>query len=513
VARTEVRLSELLAVLSLGADLGMSQPLEHVLRATVLALRIADEVPVDERERAVVYYSSLVAWVGCHVDAYEQAKWWGDDLALKRLPREFDMAGFTATRRMLGEVGAGHHGLDRARIGVGFVATGRHDADAMLANHAHASSSLCTQLALDDAVTSSVVQTFERWDGKGYPEQLRGDAIARAARIVNLADALEVFHRASGTDAAVAVARERRGTQFDPALVDLVVEHAATLFDGLDAETTWDAVVAAAPAPDEPLDDAGLDDALGAIADFADVKSPWTIGHSRAVAELAGDAAEAHGLPMDDRKLVWRAGLVHDLGRLGVSNAIWDKPGPLSGSERERVHLHPYLSGRMLASCRGLAPLRDVAVAHHERLDGSGYPNGLKADALSPATRLLAVADAYRGRVEPRPYRAAGEPDAVAQSLRADARDGRFDAGAVEAVLRAAGHRTRKRGDWPAGLTNKEVEVLRLLARGLSNKEIAEELVISRKTVGHHIDHIYTKVGVSNRARASLFAAQHGLAT
>jgi DNA-binding CsgD family transcriptional regulator len=202
---------------------------------------------------------------------------------------------------------------------------------------------------------------------------------------------------------------------------------------------------------------------------------------------------------------------VHDLGRLGVSNAIWDKRGALTASEIERIRLHPYLSDRMLSSCSALAPIAAVAVQHHERIDGSGYPRGLTGDALTPAGRVLAAADEYCGKLEPRPHRPELNADDAAAALREEVRAGRLDAGAVDAVLRAAGHRVKRRGEWPAGLTTREVEVLRLLARGYSNKEIAERLVISRKTAGNHVEHIYTKIGVSNRARASLFALKHGL--
>ncbi|HEY7173651.1 MAG TPA: HD domain-containing phosphohydrolase, partial [Micromonosporaceae bacterium] len=245
---------------------------------------------------------------------------------------------------------------------------------------------------------------------------------------------------------------------------------------------------------------------------YIDVKSPYTLGHSYAVAELAEAAARGVGLRDADATLVRRAGLLHDLGRLGVSNAVWDKPGTLSVSELERVRLHPYLTERMLAAS-ALAPYGAVAMKHHERLDGSGYPRGLRADALSPVDRILAAADTYRAKLEPRAHRAELTADAAAAHLRGEVKAGRLDGDAVEAVLRSAGHPARRRRTWPAGLTTREVEVLRLAARGLPTQEIAVRLGISRKTAANHVEHIYTKIGVSNRARASLFAVQHGLIT
>jgi HD-GYP domain-containing protein (c-di-GMP phosphodiesterase class II) len=209
---------------------------------------------------------------------------------------------------------------------------------------------------------------------------------------------------------------------------------------------------------------------------------------------------------------VRRAALVHDLGRTGIPNTIWDKPGPLTASEWERVRLHPYYTERALARPEALARLGVVAAAHHERLDGSGYHRTLAAASLSPAARLLAAADAYHAMTEPRPHRPALEPAAAAAELRAEVRAGRLAGDAAEAVLGAAGHRVHvRRRSAPAGLTQREVEVLVLLARGASNKEIARALVIAEKTASSHVQHIYAKLDVSSRAAASLCAMRFGL--
>ena len=511
-ARPRVTLAELLAVLSLAADLGMGQPMEHVLRQCLISLRLAERLGLDAADREVVYYSALIAWVGCHVDAYEQAKWFGDDTALKSDFRQTDFA--TAASRplfMLRHLGAGRHVAERARLGIAFLGEGRKAALAMLDNHWIAADELAARLGLPQPVRDSIEQTFERWDGRGVPKGARGEEILVASRLVTLADVVEVFHRAGGTDAAIAVARQRRGTQFDPRIVDLFVAEAPALCADLDEARTWDAVIGAEPALGVHLTDGQLESALEAIADFTDVKSPYTIGHSRGVADLAGAAARAFGLTETAARQVRLAGLVHDLGRLGVPNTIWDKQGPLSHAEIERVRLHPYLTERMLACSVALAPLASIAVQHHERMNGSGYPRGLPGAAISPEGRLLAAADFYRSRTEPRPHRPACTAAEAAAELSTQARAGRLDAKAVAAVLSAAGHRPGRRQARPAGLTSREVEVLRLLARGLSNREIAERLVISRKTASHHVEHIYAKTGTANRALASLFAASQGL--
>jgi HD-GYP domain-containing protein (c-di-GMP phosphodiesterase class II)/DNA-binding CsgD family transcriptional regulator len=510
-AETRVRLAELVAMISLGTDLGLGQPMEHAMRQALIALRLAERLGLDDATRAVVYYVGLISWVGCHVDAYEQAKWFGDDLALKADAREVDMTGVAARAFVLSHIGAGKGLGERARVGAEFVAAGRRAAGQMLENHWFATNELAARLGLGERVRESLNQTFERWDGKGVPGEAKGEEILMPARLVNLADVVEVFHRTRGVDAAIAVARERSGSQFDPALVDVLCADAPLLLRDIDALASWPAVIAAEPALEIELSEAELESALEAIADFADLKSPWTLGHSRGVAELAYAATKLYGLSEYDAELVRRAGLVHDLGRLGVSNAIWDKRGRLTAAELERVRMHPYLTDRMLASSEALAPVRANAVQHHERLDGSGYPRGLSGDALTPAGRILAAADAYHAMTEPRPHREAHPPEAAAAELRSGVRRALFDGDAVDAVLRAAGHPVTRRREWPGGLTNREVEVLRLLVRGLSNKEIAEQLVISRRTAGSHVEHIYTKLGVSNRAQASLFAVKHGL--
>jgi HD-GYP domain-containing protein (c-di-GMP phosphodiesterase class II)/DNA-binding CsgD family transcriptional regulator len=510
---TRVRLAELIAMISLGTDLGLGLPMEHAMRQSLIALRLAERLGLDETTRGVVYYVGLIAWVGCHVDAYEQAKWFGDDMALKADARHVDMAGLPARAFMWSHVGAGRGLMERARLGVKFVGDGRRAANDMVENHWLATNELAGRLGLGPEVLEGLYQTFERWDGKGVPAEAKGSEILMPARVVNLADVVEVYHRTGGVEAAVAVARERSGTQFDPALVDVFCAEAPTLLSEIDSVTSWPAVIEAEPALGLVLSDEELESALEAIADFTDLKSPWTIGHSRGVADLACAATKLYGLSDADAKFARGAGLVHDLGRLGVSNAIWDKRGTLTAAELERVRLHPYLTERMLASSEALASVGAIAVQHHERLDGSGYPRGLAGDAIAPAGRVLAAADAYHAMTEPRPHRESRTAEEAALELRTGVRRALFDGDAVDAVLRAAGHPVRRRRDWPAGLTNREIEVLRLLVRGLSNKEIAERLVISRKTAGSHVEHIYSKIGVSNRARASLFAMKHGLMT
>ncbi len=506
-----VRLAELVAALSLGIDLGFGQPMEHVLRQCLIALRLAECASLDGRERSAVYYTALLVSVGCHSDAHEQAKWFGDDIELKADKFRHGLVGPRAAAAMLRRVGAGRPPLHRFRTGLEFAFRGHRDVDAMVGQHARLAQTLADQLGLPPAVHEALGGSYERWDGRGWPAGAAGRAIPIASRISQLAEFVEVAHRTGGRPAALGLARSRGGSQFDPALVDLLSERAAEIFDAVEAVDTWQRVIDAEPALDVQLDGDGFDAALLAIADFVDLKSPYTLGHSRSVAELAVAAGTISGLPVGDVRTLRRAAYVHDFGRLGVSNAIWDKAGPLGPGEWERVRMHPYITGRMLGQSPALAPLGRIAAQQREHLDGSGYPRGVSGQAISSSARLLGAADAYRAMREPRPHRRARTADDAAAQLRADVRVGHLDGDAVDAVLTAAGHRTPRGPERPAGLTAREVEVLTLLARGCSNRQIGERLSISPKTAGNHVEHIYAKIDATNRASASLFAVQHDL--
>jgi HD-GYP domain-containing protein (c-di-GMP phosphodiesterase class II) len=513
VARDKVRLAELVALLSLGTDLGLGQPMEHMIRACLIALRLGERLGLAEAERGVVYYSGLLAWVGCHTDAYEQAKWFGDDATLKRDAHYYYDMGRVgpAISFMLKHVGGPERPLaTRTRVGLAFMGDGLRAMKSLAENHYRATDELVERLGLGEDVRESLRQTYERWDGKG-PYGMKGEEIAVSSRLINLADVVEVFGRTGGIEAAILVARERSGKQFDPDLVDAFCEQAPMVLSELDETPSWEAVIAAEPALAREITGEELDPALEAIGEFAELKSPWIMGHAHAVTELVSDAAASFGLPEADAAELRRAACVYDLGRLGVPNTVWDKPGPLTRSELERVRTHPYLSERMLAFSPALAALGPIAVQHHERLDGSGYPRGLSGDQVGTTAQLLAAADVYQAMREPRPHRPARAAQEAAAELRREVTAGRLDGDAVDGVLRAAGHRVGRRREWPAGLTTREVEVLRLLARGLSNKQIAQHLVISPKTAGSHVEHIYRKIDASNRAQASLFAMKHGL--
>ncbi len=513
-AQSTVRLADLIASLSLGIDLGFGQPMEHVLRQCLIALRLADRLGLDEEARTTVYYTALLVNVGCHTDAHEQAKWFGDDIGLKSGKYDHEqrgvggLAGLAASIR---RIGSGHAPLHRFRVGLEFAASGWRQLDGMISHHAELARSLAAEIGLPVDVQAAIGASYERWDGRGWPGELHAAAIPVAARLAQVAEYIEVAHRVGGEQAAVTMARKRRGSQFDPDLADLIVADSEGILGSLGTARTWDSVIGAEPALSRTLSGEQLDLALLGVANFVDLKSPYMLGHASAVARLSDSAGRQLGLPADEVAQLRRAGLVSGFGRLGISNSIWDKPGPLGAGELERVRLHPYLTERMLHQSGWLAPLGAIAVQLRERLDGSGYPRALSGHAITKAGRVLGAADAYQSMREPRPYREALTAGQAAAELRADAVAGKLAADAVEAVLSAAGHPSLRRSDQPAGLTAREVDVLRLVARGMSSRQIADRLIISPKTARNHIEHIYIKIDASSRVTASLFAVRNGL--
>ncbi|MGH2906479.1 MAG: HD domain-containing phosphohydrolase [Solirubrobacterales bacterium] len=511
VDRSHLRLAELVAGLSLGIDLGFGQPMEHVLRQCLIAMRLAEQIGLDDDERACVYYTALLINVGCHTDAHEQAKWFGDDIDLKAVKYDYALGSARGAVATMRKLGAGRPPLQRFRIGLEFAIAGHRDVAAMVDHHAQLARSLATQLELPQAVVESLGAAYEQWDGKGWPGELSGDEVPVAARIAQLSEFSEVAFRVGGVAEVRKLMRTRGGTQFDPTLAKRLDDDAEIVLADLDAVVAWDAVVGAEPGLVMLLSGDQFDAALQAIADFVDLKSPYTLGHASAVAELATAAGERLSLSEPDMRTLRRAALVHNFGRLGISNSIWDKRGPLGAGEWERVRMQPYLTERMLHQSPGLAAAVAVAVQHRERLDGSGYPRALQGSAIGRTARVLAAAEAYQAMREPRPQRDALEPTAAAAELQSDVKAGRLDAEACEAVLAAAGHRVPRRREGLAGLTPREIDVLRRVARGHSNKQIAEQLVISPKTVANHVDHIYSKIDASTRVSASLFAVRHGL--
>ena len=509
-----LRLADLLAALSLVTDLGMGLQQETALQVCLLATRLAHCAGLPAREVTDVYFAALLRFVGCTSYAHEEALLFGgDDIALRAGGARTDFADPRQVLLLLASaLPEDASALDRAGLVLGRLARSATLSRDLAASHCEVAANVAQRLALSGSVQQALGQMFERWDGKGGPRKLGGEDLARPVRCIHVAHAAVLFGQAGGLAAAQDVVRRRAGSALDPSFADVFVRHASELLQARDSEDVWAAVLEAEPEPPVLVVPSELDAVVRTIADIVDLKVPFTRTHSAGVAALAEPAARTLGCTEREVSDLRRAALLHDLGRVGVPNGIWEKPGPLSASEWERVRLHPYHTERILARSPVLAPLARVAGMHHERQDGSGYHRQAAGVGIPLVARVLAAADVYQACLEERPHRPAHPPEMAAQAVTAAAAEGQLDAQAVRAVLAVAGRPVRPlRPRQPAGLSEREVEVLQLVARGYSTREVARRLVISPKTADHHVQHIYTKLGVSTRAAATLFAMQHDL--
>ena len=503
-----MRLAEPLAALSLVSDLARGRPPDEALRACLLATALGRSLDLSEADLSDVYYAALLRSVGCTATSHEfAAVFAGDDVAIRG---RGDMSDAAVPKEGLSLLwGAGRALTPAAHVRA--FAAGAPKAKRAAAEGARADCEVGARMArrfgLGPGVEQALLQVFERWDGKGSPRGLKGDAIAVAARIAAVAYAAVMFEHEGGRPAALEVIGRWAGRILDPSIAALVARDAEALFDACSPEDPWVAAVDSEPASPRAVSERELDEIARGFADAVDLKSPFMHGHSSGVAVLAERAAQGAGLPPDAVVAVRRAGLLHDLGRVGIPTGIWEKSGPLSTSDWEQVRLHTYHTERILSRAPVFAPIAQLAGLHHERMDGSGYHRGAPPAMLDESARILAAADVFQALVEERPYRAAFEPAEAARLLEETA----LDLAAARAVIEAAGQRSKRRTTLPAGITPRELEVLRLLVRGRSEKQIAAHLFISTSTVHTHVTHIYGKAEVSTRAGLAMFAMEHDL--
>jgi HD-GYP domain-containing protein (c-di-GMP phosphodiesterase class II)/DNA-binding CsgD family transcriptional regulator len=512
---TPLRLGELVATLALAQDNAFGQPLESQLRSCLLATWICEAAEFPEEVRETAYWVALLRYVGCTGHAHEVATVFGDEIAIRAQTLVHDAANPTEVMRdVMAYATAGHGPDERDEIVRMIQETAREWAVYNFSSGCEVADMLVQRLDFGPGVREALRFTFERWNGNGYPAHAQGDSIPVAMRVVHLSHDMEAIGRLFSPDHALDAARDRRDRTYDPALADLFVAQGGAWFDRLREIDPWDAVLAVEPEPHRMLTGAELDEALTVVADFIDLKSPYMGGHSRRCADLAADAARVLGFSEEDVTTLRRAALVHDFGTTVVPNSIWDKPGLLTRTEFDRVELHPMLTEQMLRRSRALALLNAVACAHHEKCDGSGYHKRVRADADDLGACVLAATEIYVGLTAERADRQPFSPDDAAAELRRLESQGVLEPRASRAVLVAAGHGEPRRPSGkrpvnPGGLTRREVDVLRLAAKGLTTREIADRLYISPKTADHHIQHIYGKINVSTRAAAALWAMQH----
>ena len=506
----QVRAAELLGSLCLATDLARGFPLEHGLHSTLVAMRLCERLAVDEETASRTYYGALLFYVGCTADAEVAAEIFYEG-ALKQY---FDPVIYGSPAQTLGGVVRALAGSGAPVVQVARVLRKLPRASIGYRRHMTAMCEVGEMLSARTGVGPDVASLFaaftERWDGRGEPGRLAGDQVPLPLRIMHVARDATFQRLLGGQEHAERVMAERAGGAFDPAVVAALTDDAGAVLAGTDEVPAWEAVLAAEPGAHLVLHGAEIDRALSAMGEFADLVAPHLVGHSAGVAELAAAAGRHCGLTDVVVRDLRRAGAVHDIGRVAISAGVWCKPGPLTPDQWEQVRLHGYHGERALCHSPFLARLLPAAAAHHERLDGSGYHRGSTAAALPLTGRLVAAADVYRALTEPRPYRDALSAARAAEVLRREVDAGRLDAVSVAAVLAAAGQPARRVGR-PAGLTEREAQVLVLLARGLQTKQVGRALGISGKTADHHVQNAYAKIGVSTRAAAAVFVMQHGL--
>lgn len=507
----ELRLADLLAALSVATDLGMGHGPEKAVRACVLATELARAAGLAHVHVRDVYYSTLLIHLGCTAPSHELAFLFGDDVGVLPRAERTDEASVRESLALLGLVGRGT-GSRRLRHLMRTVTVGKDGNRAILRSVCEVGTRLAERLHLGDRVATALGDSTEIWDGSGGAHGRSGEDIALSARFALVATQAVLFDRLGGPDAARDVVRDRSGHWFDPEVAATFARVGPDLLRWMADADVWHEVLEVEPRPVRCIPLPHLDEVARVFADVADLKSPDTLGHSTAVAQLAGDAAVRLGLPSGRVTAVRHAGFLHDLGRVAVSAGVWEQPRALTASQWEQVRLHPYHTERILSRSAPLAGLARVAGMHHERLDGSGYHHGAAGAAIATEARLLGAADAFQAMTQHRPHRPAVPPDQAAERLAAEAEAGRLDPDGVRAVIAAAGEETTAvPRSWPEGLTDREVDVLRLVATGATNRQIATELVISPRTAEHHVQHVYAKIGASTRAAAALFAMEHAL--
>jgi HD-GYP domain-containing protein (c-di-GMP phosphodiesterase class II) len=387
-----VRLAELVATFALGQDNSFGQPLGSQLRSCLIATRLAESMQLSGADRDTVYWAAQLRYVGCTGHAHEVAAVFGDEIEVRARSLVSDL---TNPREILLEIvrnaGRGHTGARRVRDVLAMLAGGRKYMEMNFRTACEVADVLLERLGMPAGVRDSLRYTFERWNGRGFPNGAKGSSIPLPMRVVHLSQDMEALSRIQGPDAAIDTAPERRGRTYDPDIVDTFVPLGHDIFRQLDKVDPWDEALSGEPQQHHMLRGSGLDEALLVAADFIDLKSPYTAGHSRGVADLAAAAVEHLGMDQADARAARRAAWVHDFGRTAIPNSIWDKPAPLTRAEVDRVELHPLLTEQMLRRSAGLAKLNPIASCHHEKLDGSGYSKGLSGSSLSSAARVVAA--------------------------------------------------------------------------------------------------------------------------
>jgi putative nucleotidyltransferase with HDIG domain len=438
-----VSLSQVLSALSHALDLTEGQPAGHTVRACLIGMDVARELALDAEIRSALYYALLLKDAGCSSNAAATASLFGsDDHTVKRNLKTIDWTRFRdAAAYGVRNAAVGRGMLPRVMHTIRIGAAGQRGARDLVRIRCERGAAIVTKLGFPQATAEAVRSLDEHWDGNGHPDGKRGGEIPLLARIALLAQTLEVFAGKGGHEAALAVVQDRAGTWFDPELVRIVCSWRETgrwqeLYEG----TVDQRVIEAEPEDRiHQADGETLDRIAQGFAEVIDAKSPYTFRHSSGVADYARRAGRQLGFDTNTLRDVYRAGLLHDIGKLAVSNRILDKNGPLTPEERRVIEQHPVYTWTILSKVDAFASIARTASLHHEKLDGTGYPWNTTANELDMPARLLAVADVFEALTARRPYRAPMPTERALGILQEDAEAGRLDADCLFALKRAIG--------------------------------------------------------------------------
>jgi HD-GYP domain-containing protein (c-di-GMP phosphodiesterase class II)/DNA-binding CsgD family transcriptional regulator len=507
-----IRRAEIAAALAVAADAGMGHPPDLSLATTAVSARLARAAGLSTEDVRACHDLALLRFCGCTSESDLAAKVFGNEVAARSAIAISDFGSATsvistAFRRMHADAPllVRVPKILKAIAGMGALY------GAALA-HCEVAQALAGDLGYGERAISALAKVFERWDGKGIPNKLKKDDVPVEVQISALAHDVALFQRLFGFEAALEMAKSRSGGAYGARWVTVLEDHHRDVLAALELPSPWSAALDEEPTPHAMLSGEALDRAMGALGDFADLKGQTRAGHSRAVAKLADRAAARAGLGEEERTELRWAASAHDVGIVATTAAIWDKKTPLSDADREAVRLHPYLGERCLARSPALARVGKLVSAHHERLDGSGYPKGATAESLAAGARLLAVCDVVQAMSAARPHRAAFAPERVVSEIESACKRGLLCADAARWVLesREDGAKTKPLS-LPKVLSDREVEVLRELATGKTLKEVGVALGIATKTADNHAQRIYEKLGVTTRAAATLWAVKQGV--
>lgn len=481
-----VALLDVIRSIAFVGDLAMGQPIDHSPRVAWIAGQLAKASGADEAGCVEATTVALLRWSGCTANAPEFAQLFGDDVSGRKalLANTSSNSGFRAgTKR----VGSAFHSLSRI--------------------HCEVSGDIAKELGLNDSTQFALRHLFESYNGAGAPDGLHGDEVPAAVYMASLAGDIDIFHRLYGLEHACQLISQRADVLYPRRLATLLSDNASAWLSALESDPTLSAACS--------IDQAffGRTTSLEILADVIDLKLPWMTGHSRRVAQLARHAAMA--LELDDarQQKVYRAALIHGIGRAAVPNMVWNTPGRLMESEWERVRLVPYWTGRAARQLGTLAGEAEIASYAYERPDGTGYYREAKAAHIPIEGRILSAATALAALGESRPWRDAMDESSAASLLTTEAASGRYDADVVRALLKGPGAYKSKSFTTPLTslLTQRERDVLRWISLGASNKETARKLAISPSTVRTHVESVFRKLECTTRAAATLKATQLGL--